>query len=447
MQRPEIPEETYARHLSTLRDRLRERGLDCIAIYGDREHYASFKYYLGFEPRFEEGLLVIYQNASRESAVLLGNECFCMGKYARIPVRSVLCPYFSLPGQPMDGFVSMEKCLREAGLEKGMRIGLAGWKLIGTRHCDDPAHTFCVPSFLVESLREVVGFESLTNATEVLIHPRNGLRVVHDVHEIAALEYGAALASEGMRAAWKGLACGKREMEIAACMQTYGQQLSCHVMFASGENTRKGLVSPGFRVVQLGDPISMSMGLEGGLSCRGAYAAQREDDLPEGQRNFAEEVACPYYRAVAEWYETIGIGVSGGALYDIVQKRIPHESYGWKLNPGHLISYEEWLSSGIAPGNRDHFCSGMLVQMDIIPSVAPFVSPNAEDGICLADEVLRVQIQTLYPQMWERFMQRRAYMREYLGICLKEEVLPMSNLAGRYSPYLLDLDQAFAVTG
>ena len=40
-------------------------------------------------------------------------------------------------------------------------------------------------------------------------------------------------------------------------------------------------------------------------------------------------------------------------------------------------------------------------------------------------------------------MQRRAYMEKELGIRLKKEILPMSNLAGRYSPYLLDLEKAF----
>ena len=62
---------------------------------------------------------------------------------------------------------------------------------------------------------------------------------------------------------------------------------------------------------------------------------------------------------------------------------------------------------------------------------------------CIADAALREEIRGRYPQLWDRFMRRRAYMQEELGIRLKEEILPMSNLAGRYSPYLLDTERAF----
>lgn len=445
MLRPEMPDACFAQRLAALRMEMDRQSLDCVAIYADREHYASFKWFLGFEPRFEEGLLVIYRDANVQSVVLLGNECYGMQRYARISVRALLCPYLSLPGQPMDGFVSLEHSLREAGIGEHMRVGLVGWKLITGIHCKDPKHTFCVPSFFVEALREIVGFENLVNATGLLIEPASGLRLVHNVHEIAYLEYGAALASENVANAWKGMTCGKREMELAANMQACGQQLSCHVIFATGENTKKGLVSPGFRTLEMGDAVSFSMGLEGGLSCRGGYAARSTEDLAEDQRVFEKEIVLPYYTAVVAWYETIGLGVTGGEMFDTVQRIIPKEKFGWILNPGHLISFEEWLTSGIAHGNTAPFRSGMVVQMDIIPSVAPCVSPNVEDGVCLADDALQAEIRELYPQMWDRFMKRREYMQNQLGIRLKKEVLPMSNLAARYTPYLLDLEKAFVV--
>lgn len=441
--RPDIPDACFTRRVKKLREAMEKQGLDCVAVYGDREHYANFKYLIGFEPRFEEGLIVIHRDETVGNAVLLGNECVNMANYARIPVKTILCQYLSLPGQPMNRFDSMERCLRDAGIREGLRVGLAGWKLITGKHEADPLHSFCAPSFLVDALRGIIGHEQLVNATGIFIDPNEGIRLIHDADEIAYMEYGAALASDGVISLWKQMAPGMREMELAANLQNYGQQLSCHNMFSSGENTKKGLVSPGFRALELGDPVSFSMGLEGGLTCRGGYAAHCKDELESEARCFETEIAGPYYEGVVAWYETIGLGVTGGELYDVIQGIIPHEKFGWVLNPGHMISYEEWLTSSIAPGNTGPFRSGMLVQMDIIPSVAPCVSPNAEDGICIADDALQAELRERYPEVWDRFMQRRAYMEKELGIRLKKEILPMSNLAGRYSPYLLDLEKAF----
>ncbi|MFK4998652.1 hypothetical protein ACI2OX_19215 [Bacillus sp. N9] len=85
------------------------------------------------------------------------------------------------------------------------------------------------------------------------------------------------------------------------------------------------------------------------------------------------------------------------------------------------------------------FKSGQIVQMDIIPApVTPYYSTNAEDGIVIADENLRNEIKASYPEMWQRMEKRRNYMIEELGIRLKPEILPMSNLAGLLRPLLLN---------
>ena len=47
--------------------------------------------------------------------------------------------------------------------------------------------------------------------------------------------------------------------------------------------------------------------------------------------------------------------------------------------------------------------------------------------------------------MWARVEQRRKYMMEELGIQLKPEVLPLSNLAAYVRPLLLDQERALKV--
>ena len=441
--RPEVPAESYANHARALREAMTMFGLDCLLIYGDREHYGNFKYVVGFEPRFEEGLIAFFRDPAHGDAVLLGNECLNLYKSSEIPIRGILCQSMSLPGQPMDHFISMADSLIEAGVRKGMRVGLAGWKLLHKAHGNDYEHMFCAPSYIVDACRELVGNDSLINATGIFIDPANGVRLINDVHEIASMEYGASLASEGVMNIWKHLKPDMRESDAADYLVMHGQQLTCHPTVYFGKNAFKGLRRLGFEALHVGDAVNFSMGLEGGLSCRGAYAVRTADEMPEKESGFDAQVARPYYKAVVAWYEKIGIGVTGGEMYDLIQNIIPKERFGWVLNPGHHIAFEEWLTSSIAPNSQAKFASGMLVQMDIIPSVAPFVSPNVEDGICIADDELQHKIRTLYPDVWDRFMKRRAYMENALGIHLKKEILPMSNLCARYSPYLLNPDIAY----
>lgn len=56
---PVIPAETYCQRIDEIRARAREVGYDVLVVYGDREHFANMAYLTGYDPRFEEGLLVL----------------------------------------------------------------------------------------------------------------------------------------------------------------------------------------------------------------------------------------------------------------------------------------------------------------------------------------------------------------------------------------------------
>ncbi|WP_343418548.1 hypothetical protein [Candidatus Flexifilum breve] len=66
------------------------------------------------------------------------------------------------------------------------------------------------------------------------------------------------------------------------------------------------------------------------------------------------------------------------------------------------------------------------------------MSTNIEDGIALADDALRAEFAQKYPEAWERIQARRRFMEQMLGITLKPEVLPFSNLQGYLTPYVLN---------
>lgn len=445
---PDMPEPlsdaVYAQRLDRLCAAMKAESLDAVLIYADREHGGNFGCMTGFEPRFEEACLVVH--ADGHACVLLGNECLKMHQYSRIPVNYVHVPYFSLPNQPMEGEMTMEDSLRAAGLVSGMKVGLIGWKVF-TGRLMDGGRMFDVPHFIVEAMESLVGRANLVNAAAVMMNPANGLRATCGAEEIAQYEFAASLASNRVWQVLEELEVGKTECELADHLAAYAQPLSCYSMCATGERFTNAVVFPRDKRVVLGDRFTVSMGLRGGLTCRAGYAVSCADELAKDVRDYVDALAKPYFAASATWYSTLRPGVTGGEVYAAVDAVLPKVRYGWQLNPGHLTAMEEWLSSPIEKDSAIELRSGMVLQMDIIPRLAPYGGVSAEDGVVLADAALREEIEARFPKMWARMQRRRRYMIDVLGISLDESVLPMSDTVGYLRPLLLERTKALRVTG
>ena len=85
----------------------------------------------------------------------------------------------------------------------------------------------------------------------------------------------------------------------------------------------------------------------------------------------------------------------------------------------------------------------MALQVDVIPAThSPYHTTNIEDGIALADEPLRKAFWQKYPAAWDRIQHRRNFMRNQLGIQLKPEVLPLSNIPAYLPPFWLSPQMA-----
>ena len=52
----------------------------------------------------------------------------------------------------------------------------------------------------------------------------------------------------------------------------------------------------------------------GALNCRAGFMAESAADLPPAYRDYVERLVAPYFEAAAAWYETVGIGVTGGEI-------------------------------------------------------------------------------------------------------------------------------------
>jgi hypothetical protein len=159
-----------------------------------------------------------------------------------------------------------------------------------------------------------------------------------------------------------------------------------------------------------------------------------------------ERLVGPYFEAVGEWYGALRIGVSGGELQAIIDRRLGDPFFGIFLNPGHLLGLDEWVSSPVARGSTATLRSGMAMQVDIIPATGTeYFTTNIEDGIALADADLRSELGDRYPGAWARIEARRAFMKDALGIDLHPDVLPLSNLAAWLPPFLLGPERAMTL--
>lgn len=435
-----LSDETMQNRKARLLENMQKDGFDAVVVYADLEHGSNFEYLCGFLPRFEEALLILHANG--KAFMVLGNENLNKAGKARIEAVPIHMPHFSLPNQPMQTEKSVAQILASCELEDAEKIGLIGWKNF-TSHVEDNHLLFDLPYFLVEALKTVCGKAQFANAAYLLIG-ENGVRTTNNANEFAHYEYGAALAGNCILKTMDRLKVGKTEMEMAETLAADGQRHSVVTIMATGARFEKANLYPGNKQIQCGDKISITTGFKGGLQSRAGYAVECAEQLPEKEQDYLKAVAIPYFQAVKTWLETIKIGINGNDLYEAVEAVLPKEDYGWILNPGHLCADEEWMSSPIYPQSEETLQSGMLFQIDIIPSVNGYGGVSCESGILLADEQLRKAIAKEYPAVWERIVKRRAYMQEVLGIRIQEDVLPTSMATAYLRPYLLKKEMALA---
>ncbi len=444
---PVITQETYEARIEAALTRAVDAGYDALIVYGDREHAANLAYLTGYDPRFEEALLILMPG--NKPSLLLGNEGMAYSGVSPVPLRRVLYQTFSLLGQPRGDSPLLRDILTAAGLGAGQRLGIVGWKSFDEREASDPTLTLEIPAFIVDALSNVLGARSLLhNANDIFMHPADGLRAINDVDQLAYFEFAASFTSQALRNLIFGVEAGMSEFEAVGLMQMTGLPQSCHLMFSSGHRASLGLASPSLRRLAMGDPVFLAYGIWGALNARGGWLARDHDDLPIDVRDYVEKLVAPYFRAIAAWYEAIGIGVTGGELQAIIEAHLGDPFYGIGLNPGHLIHLDEWLHSPIYAGSDIPLRSGMAIQVDVIPAThSPYHTTNIEDGIALADEPLRKAFWRKYPAAWNRIQQRRAFMRNRLGIKLKPEVLPFSNLPAYLPPFWLSPQLALRAVG
>jgi hypothetical protein len=435
---PELTTATYRDRLERLRERMARDGIDRIVMYADREHSANLAWLTGFDPRFEEAILIVGHDG--DPAILVGNECYGLAGAAPLPMRPELFQDLSLPGQPRDRSRPLATILADEGIVRGQRVGVVGWKTFG-----DPS-LLDVPAYFADAIRAAGDAGGVTNSTGLFIDAADGLRVLNEVDQLAVMEAAAGTTSSGVRSLLTQLRPGLRERDAVGLLGWDGSPLSCHLMLTAGPRARFGLLSPGDRIIEHGDPFTVAFGIWGALTCRAGWVVEDAAELPDEIGDYVQRLVGPYFTAIAEWYAALHVGQTGGALFDIIDRHLGDPFFGIFLNPGHQIQLDEWVNSPISRGSTIELQSGMAFQVDVIPATGtPYFTTNIEDGVALADAELRRAFAARYPEAWSRIEARRRFMTDALGIDLHPDVLPFSNIPAYLPPFILRPDRAMTL--
>ena len=143
---PAIPLATYLARLESAETAAAASGLDALVVYADREHFANLAYLTGFEPRFEEALLVLVRG--RPPRLVVGNECEAYAAVSPVELEVVRYQSFSLVSQPRAESAPLAVVLRDAGLDAKAtaRVGIAGWKYFEAAEFAEPETRLDTPA-------------------------------------------------------------------------------------------------------------------------------------------------------------------------------------------------------------------------------------------------------------------------------------------------------------
>jgi len=425
--------------IGNLQAKMEERKISHTVVYGDREHFANLTYLTGFDPRFEESLLIISRAAT--PLILVGNECEAYlgisSLHATGRMRHERFQSFSLLCQPRDASRSLHEILADEGIGPTATVGIVGYKYFSNDEHPDAAHALDIPSYIADTLRELAGAENVYNATDLLMHPGYGLRATCSPFEIAYFEYTNGQAAESAKRIIFSLQEGMTDHSAVESGRLNGDPLSCHITFVTGRNTNYGLCGPSGELIRRGQPLAFNVSYWGSNICRAGWIASSAADLPDSASDYIASFAGPYFEAMSEWFGLMKLGTLGHSVYDLIQERLPFDRFGIYLNPGHLIHLDEWVSSPFYRGSGIPVASGMAIQVDVIPQSSKYFSTRMEDGLVIADAELRRKLKQSAPDCLARCQKRRSFMSDVLGIELPEEVLPLSNTCAIVPPFFL----------
>jgi len=430
---PTIAAAEYERRMSEL---LARAGVDWVVVYGDPEHAGNLAYTCGFDPRFEEALLVLGRDVRR---LIVGVEGVEYARISPVELESIEVPTFSVMGLDRSRGAALVDALGEVGVRRGDRVGVVGWKSLSRVEWRSATPAICAPAFVVDALREIAGgTERVVDVTDALLDAGSGLRMSSGADQIAYCEWGASRSSAATFNVIHGATVGMSERDLIANMDYRGEPLAHRAVAVTGSNASIILRSPTSRRVALGEAALVLIGYWGGGCGRGGMIAAGEQDLAPSVAGYLEEIAIPYWRTIVAWWETVHVGISGGEVHDRLSALCEAAGFEPPWGVGHCTDFEDWPNTPLRRGSSDRIPSGMVLVTDIYCALnGPATMTHCQDPVAVADEELRAELAERHPEVWSRIVARREHLREQLGVQVSDDLLPLTAAPAYLAPFWL----------
>ena len=437
----EPPVVPHAEHHRRIDAAVAATETDLLVVYGDHEHRGNLAYLCGFDPRYEEAILVLGAGVRR---LVVGTEGAWYARSLGVDLEIVTVPALGCAGVDRPRGTLLAEALRDAGITLGVTVGIVGWKVFRAQDWGLTVPSIAAPAFLVDAIRALAGSPAAAlDATAIMLDSGLGLRMQNDVHAIASYEWGASRASRATYAVVHAARPGMREDELISVMDYRGEPLQYDPVVASGDNIVSVVRSPTARKLAVGDPVVVMIGMWGGGACRGGMLAHGEQDLAPDVRGYLESVAIPYWRAMATWWELVRVGASAANVYARVQDACRDGGFEPEVGVGFALDVEDWIASPFAADSPHEIRSGMVLSADIWPSLNNRRQVvHMGDVLAVADEHLRAQLAEVYPETWTRIAARRRFMRERMGVQVADDLLPLSVGPCHLAPFWLEPNRA-----
>lgn len=244
-----IPKYEFEERIEKIREKMRQRGLDAVFVYGDEYRKENLRYVSNYWPIFERGGMLL--GLSGNPIVLCAPEGEKVAREMSVWDDIRLLPDFlcvTVPDEieyPYAYYTSFKKLAEELG---GVRkLGIAGLD--------------AMPKGLLDTISKAFSCET-EDINDILYE----LRRTKSSNEIACLEEAARIADESMKAVMKADLIGKTEREACAIAEgTARKEGAEHIIFTvcgSGERTNTIVGRPSEKIIEDGDMIMLALAVQ-----------------------------------------------------------------------------------------------------------------------------------------------------------------------------------------
>ena len=371
MDLPHIPDEEFQTRWARLQTAMAKAGLDLVVAYADDHAVAGpahARYLADFAPHFEpvcilvpaEGVPILLSGPESEEYARLTSKV----KDIRV-VREFTHPDEEYPFTQLD---PLHEIITETASRAGShlrRVGLAGQELI--------------PFRLHHILYEALPGAEWADAEELL----GGLRAVKSEAEVAVIRRAYHIAQAGMEAAFRSIAEGVTERDVAAAaeaaMRALGSEgMGIDTIVASGPNTYPILARTSFRPLRRNELILITLAprYEGYHAAIGRPVVIGR--VPDDVRR-AMEVAVEAQQATQA---AMRPGAKGGDVERAARQVVEAAGMGsYFLYSGvHSVGVIEFEPPIFGPGSQEIVQEGMILSIDVPLFHAPWGGLRYEDG-------------------------------------------------------------------